>query len=62
VSAVTLPESGELAIHLKGDLAAMLSFAANTKKPPAERGGFLAQASMVAGARNHLKLLFRAAA
>jgi site-specific DNA recombinase len=45
-----IPGNGELAIHLKGDLAAMLTFAANSRKPPAEPGGFLAQASLVAGA------------
>ena len=28
-----MPENGELAIVLKGDLAAMLSFAAGKKKP-----------------------------
>jgi site-specific DNA recombinase len=50
VSGVILePVNGELAIHLKGDLAAMLTFAANKKKPSRERDGIVAQLSLVAG-------------
>ena len=55
------PDGKGLAIVLRGDLAAMLSFAANTKKPGL-RGetGLLcdpgSQASLVAGARSHRKL------
>jgi hypothetical protein len=52
VSGVTLePVNGELAIHLKGNLAAMLTFAATKKRPPRERDGILAQVSLVAGVR-----------
>jgi hypothetical protein len=50
-----VPENGELAIVLPGDLAAMLSFASN-KKPGTISGTGLSalasQASLVAGARN----------
>jgi hypothetical protein len=50
-----VPENGELAIVLRGDLAAMLSYAAN-KKPGAVSGAgsdaLAVQASLVAGARN----------
>ena len=50
VNVVTLePVNGELAIHLKGDLAAMLTFAANKKRPPRTRDGLLAQVPLVAG-------------
>ncbi len=53
VNQVTLvPENGELAIVLRGDLAAMLSYAAN-KKPGAVSGAgsdaLAVQASLVAG-------------
>ena len=56
VSAIELmPEGGELAIVLRGDLAAMLSFAANgSKRPGAPRRAaglnLLSQGSVVAGA------------
>ena len=58
VGQVTLvPESGNLAIVLRGDLAAILRFAAGKKNPDvlAEAGVFeslLSQASVVAGTRN----------
>ena len=60
VDQVTLvPENGELAIVLRGDLAAMLSYAAN-KKPGAVSGAgpeaLAVQASLVAGMRNRLVL------
>jgi site-specific DNA recombinase len=58
-SAIELtPENGDLAIVLRGDLAAMLSFAANKKKPgaPSRETGLseslLSQASSVAGTRS----------
>jgi hypothetical protein len=60
VSAIELtPENGDLAIVLSGDLAAMLSFASNKKKPgaPAREAGLseslLSQALSVAGTRQH---------
>ena len=49
-----VPENGELAIVLRGDLAAMLSFAANKKPGTISGTGFsvlASQASLVAGAR-----------
>jgi hypothetical protein len=50
IDRVTLiPEGDQLAIELRGDLAAMLSFSANKKRPPAERGDLEAQLSLVAG-------------
>ena len=59
VSAIELtPENGDLAIVLRGDLAAMLSFASNKKKPgaPAREAGLseslLSQALSVAGTRS----------
>lgn len=60
VDQVTLvPENGELAIMLRGDLAAMLSYAAN-KRPGAVSGAgpeaLAVQASLVAGMRNRLVL------
>jgi site-specific DNA recombinase len=68
VSAIVLtPKDGKLTITLRGDLAAMLSFAASKKRPggpdraAAASGVVLgapwAQASLVAGTRNHLDLL-----
>ena len=52
-----VPENGELSIVLRGDLAAMLSFAADKKKPGTISGTglsvFGSQGSLVAGARNH---------
>jgi site-specific DNA recombinase len=59
VDQVTLvPEEAELPIVLRGDLAAILRFAANKKNPDvlSEAGvldGFLSQESVVAGRRNH---------
>jgi DNA invertase Pin-like site-specific DNA recombinase len=51
IDRVTLvPEDGELAIELKGDLAAMLAFSANKKRPAVERNALGAQVSLVAGA------------
>ena len=51
VTAIELmPESGALAIVLRGDLAAMLSFAADKAKPGAPfREAGLVQGSLVAG-------------
>ena len=52
------PEDGRLAIVLRGDLAAMLSFAAQTKKPGAPSleagllGAVVVQGSLGAGTRN----------
>jgi hypothetical protein len=61
ISAIVLtPADGTLAVALRGDLAGILAVAANTKKPSAV-DGLAAQFEMVAGARNHLKLLFEAA-
>ncbi len=66
VDRVTLvPENGELVIILRGDLAAMLSFAANKKPGSISGTGLLAsQVSLVAGARNRRQQqgLFQAAA
>jgi site-specific DNA recombinase len=63
IDRVTLvPEDGQLAIVLRGDLAAMLAFSANKKRSPPERGDLEAQLSLVAGACNQLDLLFKAAA
>ncbi len=59
VDQVTLvPENGELAIVLRGDLAAMLAFATN-KKPGSEAGSVaarVAQSSLVAGTRTQRPL------
>lgn len=63
IDRVTLvPEDGQLAIVLRGDLAAMLAFSANKKRPACERTDLEAQLSLVAGACNQLDLLFKAAA
>jgi hypothetical protein len=63
IDRVTLvPEDGQLAIVLRGDLAAMLAFSANKKTSPTERGDLESQLSLVAGARKQFDLLFRAAA
>jgi len=67
VSAIELvPEGSQLAILLRGDLAAILSFAADcSKKPgaPCWAAGLLGDlrppGSLVAGARNQLQLLMR---
>ena len=52
-----VPENGELAIVLKGDLAAMLSFAADKKKPgmkAGHSGDVGSPGSLVAGTCSHL--------
>ncbi|MBK8175222.1 MAG: recombinase family protein [Rhodospirillales bacterium] len=50
IERVTLvPERGQLAIELRGDLAAMLTFAANKRRSPGERADLGAQVSLVAG-------------
>jgi DNA invertase Pin-like site-specific DNA recombinase len=50
IDRVTLvPEKGQLAIELRGDLAAMLAFSANKKRSSAERSDLEAQLSLVAG-------------
>ena len=56
----------ELAIVLRGDLAAILRFAANKKNPDVLSeagvlGALLSQESLVAGTRNHLDLLLSVA-
>ena len=57
IDRVTLvPENGELGIVLRGDLAAMLSFAGSKKPGAVSRAGpqaLAVQASLVAGARSH---------
>lgn len=55
---VLVPENGELAIMLKGDLSAMLSFTTDKKKPGIDlRAGHSGDSgspgSLVAGTRNH---------
>ncbi len=51
IDRVTLvPNDGELAIELRGELAAMLAFSANKKRPLRERTDLDAQVSLVAGA------------
>lgn len=68
VDQVTLvPDNGELAIVLRGDLGAILRFTAGKKNPDflaeAEAlDNLLSQGSLVAGACIHLHLLFRTAA
>jgi site-specific DNA recombinase len=50
IDRVTLvPEDGQLAIVLRGDLAAILAFSANKKRPAAERADLVTQLSLVAG-------------
>ncbi|MEQ8395858.1 recombinase family protein [Thalassobaculum sp.] len=50
INRVTLvPEDDRLEIVLRGELAAMLTFAAHTKRPPRERDGLMSQLSLVAG-------------
>ena len=54
-----IPERGELAIEIRGDLAGILALSADRKKPiTADRDGL--QATLVAGARNSLNLLLSA--
>ncbi|MGK9234022.1 hypothetical protein KXS07_20985 [Inquilinus limosus] len=53
VDRITLvPENGTLSIVLRGDLAAILSFAANSKKAAPCEGG-LVRESLVAGTGYH---------
>jgi site-specific DNA recombinase len=55
MSAITLiPEDGELTINLRGDLAAMLTYAANGKPARFAAGGLGvgSQVSLVAGTRS----------
>ncbi|PTW59291.1 hypothetical protein C8N35_1074 [Breoghania corrubedonensis] len=54
------PVDGKVAIYVRGDLAGILTLSVQTTKPAADATGLLV--SVVAGASNHLKLLFRAAA
>jgi DNA invertase Pin-like site-specific DNA recombinase len=61
-SIVLTPEEGQLRIELKGNLAAMLTVAQQTKRSP-ETGDLLVPVQMVAGARNqHYLQLWRPAA
>lgn len=50
---VLTPQDGELKIELRGDLAGVLSVAAN-KKSPSSTDGLVSQVEMVAGTRNRL--------
>jgi site-specific DNA recombinase len=56
-SIVLMPEKGQLRIELRGNLAAMLTVAQQTKRSP-ETGDLLVQIQLVAGARNPLNLEF----
>ena len=61
-SIVLTPEKGQLRIELRGNLAAMLTAAQQTKRSP-ETGDLLVPVQLVAGARNQRYLqLWRAAA
>jgi hypothetical protein len=51
---------GELKIDLQGDIAHILTLASANKKPAALSDGLIEQVKLVAGARNHLDLLFNA--
>ena len=53
---VLVPENGDLRIDLKGELAGILSFASDKKKPATHVGDGLEQIKMVAGAGNHREL------
>jgi hypothetical protein len=53
---VMTPAEGTLRIELKGNLAAMLSATVQTKRSP-ESDDLSLQVSLVAGARNQLRLL-----
>lgn len=48
---VLIPEKGQLRIELRGNLAAMLAAAQQTKRSP-ETGDLLVPVQLVAGARN----------
>jgi site-specific DNA recombinase len=50
-SIVLIPDEGQLRIELRGNLAAMLTAAQQTKRSP-ESGDLIVPAQMVAGARN----------
>lgn len=52
-SIVLMPEKGQLRIELRGNLAAMLTVAQQTKRSP-ETGDLSMPVQMVAGARNKL--------
>ena len=56
-----IPDEGQLRIELRGNLAAMLTAAQQTKRSP-ETGDLLVPVQMVAGARNPLNLEFAWAA
>jgi site-specific DNA recombinase len=56
-SIVLIPDEGQLRIELRGNLAAMLTAAQQTKRSP-ETGDLLVPVQLVAGARNHLDLEF----
>ena len=56
-SIVLTPEKGQLRIELRGNLAAMLAAAQQTKRSPTT-GDLLVPVQLVAGARNHLNLEF----
>ena len=59
VEAIVLTaEHGELRIDLHGDLAGILQIATNKDKPLESSGLMMVQDKVVAGARNHLNLLF----
>jgi hypothetical protein len=54
-SIVLIPDEGQLRIDLRGNLAAMLTAAQQTKRSP-ETGDLLVPVQMVAGACNRLQL------
>ena len=54
------PSAEAYDILLRGDLAGILTLASNSKKPAALSRDGLSQMALVAGARNHLNLLFAA--
>jgi hypothetical protein len=56
-SIILTPEKGQLRIELRGNLAAMLAAAQETKRSP-ETGDLLVPVQLVAGARNPLNLEF----
>jgi site-specific DNA recombinase len=56
-SIVLTPDEGQLRIELRGNLAAMLTAAQQTKRSP-ESGDLIVPVQMVAGARNPLNLEF----
>ena len=56
-SIVLIPDEGQLRIELRGNLAAMLTAAQQTKRSP-DTGDLLVPVQLVAGARNPLYLEF----